>query len=396
MKTIAYLSSYNTSKEEFYKDIELQQKKIEDYAFQNNIYIERFFTEELDANDTSKPVLLNIIHDYYGVLEKIIVQDLNTISRNKDFQYWITDELKRIGVEIIFLDKAQDVQPKKVLEKTISIKSKVKNISSLPHVVTKVMELIQNQNSSADDLAKIISNDLGLTSKVLKIVNSSIYGFQKQISSIRHAIVVLGFTNIKGIVLSAGIFKMFSPQKNQIFDYEKFWQHSILTAIGAKELSKYDEQFSSEDIFSIAFLHDLGKIILAQYDCDNYLSIYSKIEQEENYKVKFKTEEETCGINHSEIAYSILNSWNLPSVFSEVSLYHHTPQLSNDYEKVCTIVNFTDIIVNDVLYNREFCVEKFNQDLLFKFNISEDMLLDLHNFIKEQSLNVQDITGFFN
>lgn len=396
MKTIAYLSSYKTSKDEFNFDIEAQQSKIEDFAFQNNIYVERYYTEDFEANDTSKPVLLNIIHDYYGTLKTIIIQDINIISRNKDFQFWLLDELKRINVEVIFLKSAEDVEPKKVLEKTISIKSKVKNISSLPHVVTKVMELIQDQNSSAEDLAKIISNDLGLTSKVLKIVNSSIYGFQKQISSIQQAIVILGFTNIKGIVLSAGIFKMFSSQRNKIFNYEAFWQHSILTAIGAKQFAKITDNDISDDIFSIAFLHDLGKIILAQYDSENYLSVYPQIEHEQDYKTKFKAEEEACGINHCEIAYSVLNGWNLPTVFAEVCLFHHTPQLSNDYKKVCTMVNIIDIIVNDVLENKELDMTRFNEDLLYKFNIQEDTLYEIFDFIKEQTDKVKDITGFFN
>lgn len=95
MKTLAYLSSYKTVKHEFYDEIEKQKVNIEDYAFQYNICIDRFFTENFESNDTSKPVLLNIIHDYYDSVKTIIIQNPNSISRNEDFRYWILEELKK-------------------------------------------------------------------------------------------------------------------------------------------------------------------------------------------------------------------------------------------------------------------------------------------------------------
>ena len=397
MKTIAYLSSYKTLKKDFFNEIEEQKINIENYAFQYNFQVERFFTEDFDSNDTSKPVLLEIIHDYFDSIKLIIVQSPNSISRNEDFRYWILEELKRLDIEVIFVDNTDSkAQNKNILEKTIEIKNKIKEIPSLPHVVTKVMEVIQDDNSSAFTLSKIIAGDLGLTSKVLKIVNSAVYGFEKQITSIRQAIVILGFTTIRGIVISAGIFKIFSPNKNTIFDYENFWRHSILTALGAKFLIKNLNFSQNTDIFSIAFLHDLGKIILAQYDCDNYLSVYSKIEEQSDYKIKFKIEEEACGINHSEIAYSVMNSWNLPPIFAEVCLYHHTPHLSRDFEFVCSIIYITDIIVNDILKGNLLDTKPFAEDTLNKFNISQNSLEALYNYIVEQRENVKDITGFFN
>lgn len=397
MKIIAYLSSYKTLKKEYFTEIEKQKINIENYAFQYNIQIERFFTENFDSNDTSKPILLNIIHDYYETLNTIIMQSPETISRNEDFRYWIMDELKRIGIEVIFLENNYEkIQNKNILQKTLEIKNKIKEIPSLPNVVTKVMEVIQDEDSSAFTLSKIIAGDLGLTSKVLKIVNSAVYGFEKQITSIRQAIVILGFTTIRGIVLSAGIFKIFSPNKNTIFDYENFWRHSILTALGARFLTRELNENHNTDIFSIAFLHDLGKIILAQYDYDNYLNVYTQLEDQEDYRTKFKIEEEACGINHCEIAYSVMNSWNLPQIFSEVCLYHHTPQLSRDFEKICSIVYITDTIVNDVVKGKLLDTKPFAEDTLNKFNISQKDLENLYTYIIEQSEKVKDITGFFN
>ena len=140
MKTVAYLSSYKTFKHEYFDDIEKQKTGIEDFAFQNDIVIDRFFTENFDSTDTSKPILMNIIHDYYETLNKIIVQSPDSISRNPDFRYWILDELQRLGIEVLFLENnCENTQNRNILQKTIEIKNKIKEIPSLPHVVTKVM-----------------------------------------------------------------------------------------------------------------------------------------------------------------------------------------------------------------------------------------------------------------
>ncbi len=93
------------------------------------------------------------------------------------------------------------------MTKAERIRLKVRDIPSLPEIVTKVMQLVQDPMSSAFQLGRVISHDPGLTSRVLRLVNSAYYGFPKQISSIQHAITILGFTTMRGLVLSSSIFK---------------------------------------------------------------------------------------------------------------------------------------------------------------------------------------------
>ena len=132
MKTVAYLSSYKTFKRDFFNELEEQKINIENYAFQYDIQIERFFAEDFDSNDTSKPILLGMIHDYYDSIKLIIVQNQNSISRNEDFRYWILDELKRLDIDIVFLDNSDiKIQNKNILQKTIEIKNKIKEISNI-------------------------------------------------------------------------------------------------------------------------------------------------------------------------------------------------------------------------------------------------------------------------
>ena len=200
----------------------------------------------------------------------------------KIFKYFrIKSELKKYDVEVYFIEEESLTAGTPEAQSKINrIKKKVQDIPSLPEIVTKVMELVQDPKSSASQLSKVISHDPGLTSRVLKLVNSAYYGFPKQISSIQHGIMILGFTTMRGLVLSSSIFKIFAPKsdKEMSLDYKKFWKHSLLTAICSRIINTHLRIQEEEDIFSAGILHDIGKVILDQYDHENYIKALREIE----------------------------------------------------------------------------------------------------------------------
>ena len=252
---------------------------------------------------------------------------------------------------------------------------------------------MQNPNASASDLSKIISNDIGLTARVLKLVNSSYYGFPKQISTIQQAITILGFTTIKGIILSASIFKMFSPKGNQPFDYKKFWKHSLLVATASRILANKINIATKDDIFAAAFLHDIGKIIFAQYDWENYSKIlkYENLSEEEY----LKQEERLCGLNHCEIANMVAYSWNLPEIFCDIITYHHSPMQSYKYNKESCIVYIANKIILAITSNENLNIDNIPLDILENLNISGDNIVEVHDEVVNIANEINDIDSFF-
>lgn len=392
MKTIAYICSYEINENISTEELTQQTADIKNFCKCHAIELDEI-SEETSTRDDFKPVLLNLMSTKLNSSDKLIITNPNIISRNDDFREWIIDEFRRMNVEIIYL--TQDLEEKSfIFDKNISnITEKIKNIPSLPEIITKSIEIMQDKNTSANDLSKVISNDIGLTARVLKLVNSAYYGFPKQISTIQQAISILGFTTIKGVILSASIFKMFSDKNNQMFNYKDFWKHSLLVATGTRKLSKYLENNLKDDIFAAAFLHDIGKVIFAQYDRQNY----SQVCKFENLTDKeyMKKEEEICGLNHCEIANIVAYSWNLPEIFCDIITYHHYPQNSFKFEKECTIVFLSDLIVKSIMSNENLTNDNIPLDLLENLGISVDNMYSVHDELEELAQDINNIDSFF-
>lgn len=393
METISYICSYSDNEEQYQKDISMQKAAINNFCRLHDLILDEEFIETSSREDF-KPVLLEIMSRYCSYLKRIIITNFDIISPNKDFTDWIKDEFKRLNVEIVCLD-ANNSNEDTNTNKTISkIKEDIKNIPSLPEIITKSIELMQDKNTSASTLSKLISNDVGLTARVLKLVNSAYYGFPKQIATIQQAITILGFTTIKGIILSASIYKMFSSEgAGSEFNYKQFWKHSLLVASAAKLISSGLNNLSSEDIFSAAFLHDIGKIILAQYDRENYTQVCIKNDlTDEDY---LKEEEKFCGLNHCEIGNMVAYSWNLPEIFCDVITYHHMPEKSINYKNECWVIYLANILTKSVMSNKKLNIDNILLDILEKLNISVENINIIHVKLDEILASFSNIDEFF-
>jgi len=401
LEAVAYLCSYKQNDNDFSSDLTEQRAGIEDFCVKNGITIQEYFIEQNSSREDYKPVLLNIINTYSQKTDKLVIYSSGVIGKDEVFREWLHEELLRIGIDIVsvneneLLHKAELKNSKS--EKVLSISAKVKDIPSLPEVATKVIELVQDEQSPSAILCKVISQDAGLTTRVLRLVNSSYYGFSRKIGTINEAITILGTTTIRGLVLSASIFKMFAPKTSEmnVFDYSKFWKHNLLTAIGAKFLSELLFYQGKDDVFSAAILHNLGNVILAQYDSKNYSRACDLSRGSFDSEKNLKLEEEFCETNHCQIAHSVACDWNLPEAIADVILYHHSPEKSENFKFPCTIVYVADILSNLVLDDCKLDLNLFDLDLLAEFSISPDDIQYVYDKLVSETHAVNDIERFF-
>ncbi len=209
---------------------------------------------------------------------------------------------------------------------TIRIKRITESIiglPTLPTVVSKMIELIDNPRTSAAALSRLISTDQALTARLLKLANSAYYGFPREISTVNMAIVVLGFNTVKDMGLSLSVFDVFKNLTNSdCFDISRFWEHSIACGIASRMLARnYRSRFAGE-AFVAGLLHDIGKVILNQY----FNKEFQIIMQKSSNGVSLETaENDTIGTSHSQIGAWLAEKWNLPKLISETILFHHNP-----------------------------------------------------------------------
>lgn len=225
------------------------------------------------------------------------------------------------------------------------ITEKLTQIPTLPTVVTKITQLMQNPRTSASEVGQAITTDQSLTTKTLKLVNSAFYGFPGRINTVTHAIVILGFSTVKNIVLTASIFEAIGGKKagrSASFDVEAFWKHSVSTGAIAKILADTMLPASREEAFIAGLLHDLGKVILNHYALEDYAAV---LEYRDREKVLLKdAERKVLRFTHADVGVWLAEKWNLPKELRTVMQYHHAPNLATPFDKLTCIVHLADIL----------------------------------------------------
>lgn len=199
----------------------------------------------------------------------------------------------------------------------------LKEIPTLPHVFQEILALMVDDSKGANDLAERISLDQSLTAKVLKIANSAYYGFFRNVSSVRDAVVILGYEEIKGLVLAISVFDLFDGPDQSLIDRMVFWEHTLEVATTAEILAKTLPDPCS-DAFVGGLLHDIGKVVLDS--C--FHSYWKKITQvmESDLMLSTTAEESVLGeeVHHCTIGYWISEIWNLPQEISQAIKLHHS------------------------------------------------------------------------
>ncbi len=202
---------------------------------------------------------------------------------------------------------------------------KITDLPALPTMLATLNRLMADPRTSADTLGKALSTDPALVSKVLKLVNSAFYGFPGRIGTISQAVIILGFSSIRNLVLTTSIMQMFGTKgQKQGFDVEAFWKHSLQTAGLARQLALEKGQAYIEEAFIGGLLHDMGRMVLSQKlpaEFEKVMTAASKT------GVRLRQAEQVIlGTTHSEVGAWLAQKWNLPAPLIDVIQFHHAPQ----------------------------------------------------------------------
>lgn len=224
-----------------------------------------------------------------------------------------------------------------------SVVSQITNLPTLPKVVTRVIELVEDPEVSSATLAKAISTDAAMVSKVLRAANSAYYGMSRQVSTMTQAIVVLGFNTIKNLVLTTSVFSVFNGNGSLgRFSREDFWLHSIGCATVCKVLCRQAHMGPPEEAFIAGLLHDIGKVVEEQYLNDNFEKI---LDCAENNSISMQeAEKKIQGVDHSEIGFWLCEKWNLPLHLQEAVAFHHAPQNATISKELVSLVHVSNSI----------------------------------------------------
>ena len=241
-------------------------------------------------------------------------------------------------------DKTQE----EIQERVKKLLSKIQGLPTLPSMLIKINQLLLNPRTSAKEVAQLITSDPAIASKVLRVVNSSFYGFPNRITTVTHAIVILGFNSIKSIVLSSSIFDVFKKETKSAFNREAFWKHCVACGATAKVVADRVGEKAVEELFLAGLLHDIGKIVLDHFLHPAFLEILH--DAQERKVMLCEAERKRFGFTHGEIGAWMFSQWNLSRALIDTVRCHHHPSTTRKHRKMAAIVHLSDILVRTLGY----------------------------------------------
>ncbi|KIX14368.1 HDOD domain-containing protein [Dethiosulfatarculus sandiegensis] len=219
---------------------------------------------------------------------------------------------------------------------------KIRNIPTLPIVLTKILATLDNPLSSAKDMEKIIKNDQALTAKLLAVSNSAYYGFRKEITTVGRAVVAIGFSEVRNICLGLSLTNFLHPAnfKNKELA-QLLWLHSLSVSEAAKLLGEQTSAIEPEKAFTAGLLHDIGKVVLAAFFPDEVELLRAKVK---NGEMSFEEAEKALDISHEQIGSALAEQWELPPMLQEVIARHHHPTPSLTYAPIVYAIQLADFV----------------------------------------------------
>lgn len=223
--------------------------------------------------------------------------------------------------------------------------SQMDSLPSLPSFYDELMEEINSPEASIKKIGEIISKDLGMTAKILQMVNSAFFGLRRTVSSPAEACLLLGLDTIMSLVLTIHVFSQFKGRSLSSFNAESLWSHCIKVGRFARSIARLEGQEKQvvDDSFTAGLLHDAGRVILASTLPDWYQEALD-LAQTEGMTIS-DAEREVFGTTHAEVGAYLLGLWGLPGSIVETVAFHHKPNLlPGEVFRPLTAVYFADYI----------------------------------------------------
>jgi putative nucleotidyltransferase with HDIG domain len=201
----------------------------------------------------------------------------------------------------------------------------VKHVPPFPKVAQRVMELLEDSNTTAAQLAEVIQFDSAITANVLKICNAAYFGLPRKVSSLDEGLVVLGHDILKDIIITSCSAKFYKGNVGAGYELGEgeLWKHSVACGIMAKQLIKFFKGVDSSSAFTAALLHDIAKRFMSTFIADEYDAVVGMVAKEHCSFVE--AEQKVIGIDHAKLGGMILEKWEFPDEMKKAVENHHDP-----------------------------------------------------------------------
>jgi HD-like signal output (HDOD) protein len=213
-------------------------------------------------------------------------------------------------------------------EKLKQLATRVKCLPSLPALYHQLNEEFQKDEPSLDRVGEIISRDVGMTTKILQLVNSAFFGLAQPVSNPTEAVMYLGLTTVRSLVLSLELFSQYDQKLCKLLPLDVLANHSWMTGVTARRIAQIERQEMKmlDQCFLAGLLHDTGQLVLAVGLNEEYAAVLQSAKDQ--HRPVWEVEREYFGASHADVGAYLLALWGLPNPLVEAVATHHNPDLS--------------------------------------------------------------------
>jgi putative nucleotidyltransferase with HDIG domain len=227
------------------------------------------------------------------------------------------------------------------------IDSLLKDVNKLPPMsstVLKILNLVKDPAVSIQDLAHEISKDPAITASIIKLSNSAYYRASKPIRTVQESLMTLGIKTVREIVLLTASKAILNKElKGYQLEAEALWIHSLVVAELSGKIADHKKLGLQRDlVFTSGLLHDIGKVILAQFFPAKMIEIKNELKTSE--AAFTDVEKKFFGYDHQEVGRKILDIWNFPDELKEVIAYHHDPENAKKFPLLTSVIHIANTI----------------------------------------------------
>lgn len=261
------------------------------------------------------------------------------------------------------------------------------NLPSPPAIAVQILNAVQQEDSSLQELARIISADPALTGKMLRVANSGFYALPNKVTSVERTISVLGTNAIKNIALSFVIAADLRGDKQSSFDFDYFWRRSVTSAVSAELLATLFN-VNNNDIFVTGLLHDIGVLIMYLSKGDEYAAILR--ERRDTGTPLVELEQHRFGFDHQQLGFTLISDWKLPESIAVPIQYHHTTSSApEEHRQTTEILRIADLL--SAIYSEPETTGKVRQlqeELVEHYALDPDQVRNLLDDVANKSIDI--------
>src|SRR5262245_28788374 len=216
-------------------------------------------------------------------------------------------------------------------------------LASAPAVHARLIAALGDPRASASRIADIISEDAGLTARLLRLVNSPFYGFSRRVETISRAVVLVGTQQISDLALATCVMRMFDGIPARYVDMQAFWLHGLATGTAARVIGMRRGEPHVERLFVAGVLHDIGRLLIYRALPDLARDILT---HENNGELLVELERKLLGFDHADVGGELLQAWKVPDSLAVAAAFHHNPELDSGGGLESATIHLADIVAH--------------------------------------------------